>query len=477
MEHYPVSCFLNRRFAVLLVVRLAAVSLTGVVGTSAAPPVSTWRAGVAAVEITPEASMYMAGFGSRLKPSEGTEQKLHAKALALADAQEGRFVFVTLDLLGVERTMRKSLETRVAQSYQLRPGQFVLAASHTHCGPELREFKLPPGAAGTAAAAKLPVYFAALEDKLHALVGEALAQLAPARLSYTRARAGFAMNRRRPNKNGGYTNAPFPEGPVDHDVPVLRVDGADGRLRAVLFGYTCHNTTLSFYHFCGDYAGYAQAYLQADHPGAVALFMNGCAGDQNPYPRNTVGLAQAHGRTLATAVDAALLAGATPLTGALQSAYAEIDLRYGPPPARAEFEARLNSKDRVEAGHARRMLDHLAKDGVLPVSYPYPVQVVQLGRELKFVALGGEAVVDYSLRLKRQFGGPGAVWVAAYANDVMGYIPSERVLREGGYEGGEQMRGTVHPGPWASGLEEQIVSKVTELAGVVGLAEATPRVR
>jgi neutral ceramidase len=243
----------------------------------------------------------------------------------------------------------------------------------------------------------------------------------------------------------------------------LRVDGPDGKLRAVLFGYACHNTTLSFYKISGDYAGYAQEYLQTDHPGTVALFMTGCAGDQNPYPRNTVALAQVHGRTLATAVDAALGAVPIPLTGALRSAYREIALRYAPPPAAAEFEARLASKDRIESNHARRMLDYIAKDGAIPATYPYPVQVVQLGSELKLVALGGEAVVDYSLRLKQQFGGPHSVWIAAYSNDVMAYIPSERVLREGGYEAVTSMRNSIHPGPWAPGLEDQIVAAVTEL--------------
>jgi hypothetical protein len=473
MKHHHVICITARRFAVPGWVQFAALSLVVAAGAGAAQPALTWRAGVATAVITPESSMWMAGFGSRNKPSEGVVQPLNAKALALADAQGGRFVFVTLDLIGVERTLRKSLEGRLAQSYQLRPEQFVLTASHTHCGPELRAFKLPPGAGATGPAALIPAYVAALENKIHALVGEALASLAPARVATTRARAGFAMNRRRPNKNGGYTNAPNPAGPVDHDVPVLRVDGADGRLRAVLFGYACHNTTLSFYQFCGDYAGYAQEFLQADHPGAVALFLTGCAGDQNPYPRSTVVLAQAHGRTLATAVEAALFAAATPLTGSLKSAYGEIALRYAPPLSRVEFEARLTSKDKLEAAHARRMLDHIARDGAVPASYPYPVQVVQLGRELKLIALGGEVVVDYSLRLKRQFGGPGAVWIAGYSNDVMAYIPSERVLREGGYEGGDQMRHSAHPGPWASGLEEQIVAKVTELERATGNAGAT----
>ena len=72
-------------------------------------------------------------------------------------------------------------------------------------------------------------------------------------------------------------------------------------------------------------------------------------------------------------------------------------------------------------------------------------------------------VVDYSLRLKRELAGP-AVWVAGYSNDVMAYIPSQRVLHEGGYEAGGAMRfSTTHPGPWADSTEDRIVKQVLEL--------------
>jgi hypothetical protein len=107
----------------------------------------------------------------------------------------------------------------------------------------------------------------------------------------------------------------------------------------------------------------------------------------------------------------------------------------------------------------------------VPASYPYPTQVVQLGNQLKLIALGGEAVVDYSMRRKQQFGGPRSVWIAAYSNDVMACIPSERVFREGGYEAVNSMRNSIHPGPWAAGLEDQIVAKVTELERATELAK------
>jgi neutral ceramidase len=445
----------RRLLAILLFPLLAALA-------HAAPAPAQWKAGVATAVITPQQAMWMAGYASRTNVSQGKFDDLHAKALALEDERGGRMVFVTLDLIGIPRTLRKSLETRAEKAWQLPPGGLLLNASHTHSGPEFRVGRAPADDGEFKPSSLGDSYGRDLEDKLFALIGKALDGRAPARLAYSFARAGFAMNRRLPTKDG-YKNSPYPEGPVDQSVPVLRVEGADGKLRAVLFGYACHNTTLALYQFSGDYAGYAQQYFEADHPGVTALFMLGCGGDQNPYPRGTVDLAQKHGRALATAVEAALATTLKAVNGPLRSAYAEIQLDYATAPSREEFKARLDSKDRYEASHARRMLERLDKGEKLPTQYPYPVQVVRFGDAVTMVALGGEVVVDYALRLKQELAGP-AVWVAGYSNDVMGYIPSVRILKEGGYEGGGAMRfSTTHPGPWAESTEERIVSKVREL--------------
>jgi hypothetical protein len=98
----------------------------------------------------------------------------------------------------------------------------------------------------------------------------------------------------------------------------------------------------------------------------------------------------------------------------------------------------------------------------LPTRLPYLVQTWTFGEDLAMVFLSGEVVVDYSLRLKREYL-QGRLWVNAYANDVPCYIPSERILREGGYEGGGAMVYYGHPAPLASGVEESIVGAVHEL--------------
>jgi hypothetical protein len=427
-----------------------------------------WKAGMATVNITPRESMWMAGYAARKKPSEGVAQELFAKALAIEDAAGTKLVIVTTDLIGIPRPLRDRVAEQAEMQYKLPPQSLMLNASHTHCGPELRVAKFSLMDLSEDRQRQGRAYFEMLEQKLLEIIGQSLQRLAPANLSYQHARAGFAMNRRTPTEKG-YQNHPYADGPVDHDVPVLRVEsagekGEDGKpkLLALLFGYACHNTTLSFYQFCGDYAGYAQEYLEESHPGTAALFLNGTSGDQNPYPRGTLELAKQHGRALANGVEAALLTNPRSLEGPLKSVLEEVTLDFAPPPTREQLERDRNSPNEREARHAELLLKELEHSGKIRDTYSYPIQVVHFGDRLTLVALAGETVVDFALRLKRELAGP-AVWIAGYSNDVFGYVPSLRVLQEGGYEGGGAMLFSSLPGPFAPSVEERIINKVHDL--------------
>ena len=469
---------LDRKWAMFFCAFLfSLIAVTGLTSqTSAEPPSvpaddqhANWKAGIATVVITPEHSMWMAGYAARKKPSEGKVHDLYAKALALEDSQGTKLVVVTADLLGFSRSLRDWLEKEVGRRYQLAPEELLLNASHTHCGPVVHDTK--PTIYGDSfyglsseQIQQNQIYYDHLRQKLLKLVGEALSNMAPARLAYTHARAGFAMNRRLKTEQG-YHIRPNPDGPVDHDVPVLRIDSPEGNLRAVLFGYACHSTTLSLYKFCGDYVGFAQQYLEESHPGVTALFITGCAGDQNPYPRrgpNTLEYSRHHGRALAVGVEAALVSQAQPVRGPIRAALEQVTLDFAKPPSREQLDQQANSDNKYDRRHAKVLLKELEQTGKICTTYPYLVHVVQFGNDLTLVAMAGEVVVDYSLRFKKELIGP-PVWVAAYSNDVFGYIPSLRVLQEGGYEGGGAMLYTELPGPFAPSVEKRIVKKVHEL--------------
>lgn len=401
---------------------------------SIAPHVpANWKVGSATMKVTPQKLLWMAGYAARKKPAEGKVQDLFAKALALEDEQGGRLVFVTLDLIGVPQLLRREVAARAEKQFQLPPANLVMNASHTHSGPSLRTTPLTDADRENPKARDSWEYTQKLQDDIVALIGKALAEMQSARLTWNTARCGFAMNRRRdytlPPDHPNANKAPNPNGPVDHEVPALRVEAPDGTLKATLFGYACHNTSLGFYNWCGDYAGFAQEYLQEHRPGFTALFLMGCGGDQNPYPRRSdvvpgitdLELSMQHGRSLSNAVEMALTVNPRPVAGPIRAAYEEIKLSYA------------NGKRE----------DH-----------DYPVQVIKIGNDLTFITLGSEVVVDYSLRFKREFAGEAGVWVAGYSNDYTGYMPSLRVLKEGGYEAAAG---------WADDVEDRIVKKVHEL--------------
>jgi hypothetical protein len=429
-----------------------------------APP-DGWKAGTARVAITPRESMWMAGYGARNKPSEGAVHDLWAKALVLEDPAGRKAALVTLDVCGISRELsvpiRKTLETRLG----LARDRVVLACSHTHCGPVVGTNLITMYPLDDAQRRKVEQYAEFMLKAIPDVVGAAAGQLEPVTLAWETGRADYAVNRR----NNKEADVPALrargalQGPVDHDVPVLRVAGTDGKPRAIVCGYACHCTVLQFYQFCGDHAGFAQIDVEKANPGAQAMFVAGCGADQNPLPRRTVELAEAYGQQLADAVQRVLGGPMRPITAPLMSAYEEIDLPFGTLPTRAKLETEAKASNFSLANRAKKLLGILDSQGSFAPTYPYPVEVWRLG-ELTWIFLGGEVVVDYSLRLKRNLGSS-RTWVSAYCNDVMAYIPSLRVLHEGGYEGDTSMIPYGHPTTWGEPVEEDIIASVIRLLG------------
>ena len=426
---------------------------------------AAWKAGVAKAAITPDTYMAMSGYGGRDNPADGKLTDLWAKAAVLEDADGNRGVIITLDLVGIDRTLSAAICRSLRDKFGLERAQIAICTSHTHTGPVVG-MNLGPLhylIQTEEQQALIDEYAVTLHSKVVKVVGEALAGVRPSRISWGNGRATFAVNRRENKpyaKAAEWRTAGILKGPVDHDVPVLAIHDEQGELRGVVFGYACHSTTLSFTQWSGDYPGYAQIELEKLHPGCIAMFWAGCGADQNPLPRSTVELAQHYGRRLADAVDAVLLTShLLPLTETLITKYAEIDLPLAELPTKEQIEADTQSSNRYTVARAKMLLEQLAGGQPLSPIYPYPVQTWQIGNDIQFVTLGGEVVIDYAVRLKAELKGT-KTWVAGYANDVMAYIPSRRVLTEGGYEGGGSMVYYGLPTVWAPEVENAIVTEV-----------------
>jgi len=419
---------------------------------------SGWKAGVAKVSITPSESIWMSGYAARTKPSEGVRQQLYLKALALQDETGKTVVLVTSDLSGFRREVAEVIAERCQKSFSLARDRLVLNASHNHSGPVTGLMRGPMRPGYNLDERQREVvrrYTENLVAQAVEVIGASMQDLSPATVHFGQGLAGIAVNRRR--DAAGRRHLPAP---VDHDVPVLSVRGPGGNLRAVVAGYACHATVLSDYQINGDWPGYAQEEMEKAQPGATAMFVQGCGADANPLPRRSVELAQKYGQVLAAAVGTVLQGRMKPIGGPMKTAFEIVDLPLQGPRTREEIRKRLDDKNPAWRRRAEHSLKVLDSGGQIPDRYAYPVQVWQFGRDLKFIALGGEVVVDYSLRLKALYGWE-ETWVAGYSNDVFGYVPSLRVLKEGGYEGGDA--NTSLPGPFGAAVEELIVEKVGEL--------------
>ena len=456
-------CIVGRRMVAATILALLAGAIS-LVAPTAMVDAADWKAGTARVMITPERPMWMSGYGSRDRPSEGKLTDLWAKALVIEDPEGQRAVWVTLDLVGIDRQLASDVAGALKEQFAIAPEQVAFCTSHTHTGPVVGSNLKAMYFLDDQQWELVDDYTAKVKQKLAKVVGRALESLEPSELSWANGSATFAVNRRdNPADDVPARRAEGRlEGPSDHDVPVLAVRSEEGKLRAVLFGYACHATVLSFYQWSGDYPGFAQIELEKLHPDCVALFWAGCGADQNPLPRRTVELAQQYGEQLAAAVDRVLAGEMRPLYGSLDVSRTEIALPFDKLPSREQLQEERNSGNRFYARRAEILLESLDREGSLSPAYPYPIQILRLGPELKFIALGGEVVVDYALRLKEELGRE-STWVAGYANDVMAYIPSRRVLLEGGYEGGGAMVYYGLPTVWAPQVEELIVGKVHEM--------------
>lgn len=394
-----------------------------------------WSAGVASVKITPEKPVPLAGYAARTKPFEKVDLDIYAKALALQDAQGHRAVLITADLCTIPTDVAEPVRTKIAEKHQLQPAAVILNLSHTHSGPSV---SLRPRSEGPttqpnpADAAGTVEYTKWLQDRVAAVADDAFARLQPASLAWGTGIAHFAMNRREFTDRGVILGV-NPRGLVDRSVPVLRIDGPDGKPRAVLFGYACHGTTnpSNYLGVSPDYPGFARNVVEKHFPGVESLFIAGCGGDANPYPRVSLQDAPAHGAALGNEVVRVAEGKLTPVHGPLACALAVAQLPLETPDRATLQSIAQTSGQRKQ--DAQAMLAALDRGESLPKAHPAPVVAWQFGKDLTLVALPNEVVVEYLPLIERAIG-PLRLWVAAYCHEVVGYIPSNQILSEGGYE-------------------------------------------
>lgn len=426
------------------------------------------QAGAAAVCITPPVGVDLAGYSGRQGSSVGIHDDLYGKALVLDDGRT-RLAVVTLDLIGLDEAAVHQVRARVAERTAIPADHVMVAASHTHSGPmpavadnpyrRLRVYGWRPDEDWTRTLLKdlSGAVVAAWHGRRPAKVGAGSGEL-----------TGLAYNRRH-----------FVDGgtPIDPAVGVILVTDADDAPLAVLYTYACHPVTQreSNLLISADYPGVASRLVEQSFPGAVALFANGCCGDQDPVHalwgsyRGTERAGLMLGSEVVQVVARLLAGGRVSDDPRLAVAARRMTVPMMPQPERAAaatlvreqeaFLARLREKEAhgemrlfpqdqpfhsmmpewyptVGLGEfylawARELQALAERDEVLPPPAA-EIQVLQIGPAV-VAGLPGEIFVELGLRLKAALPDR-PVFVAGYANGNVGYVPTRAAYDEGGYE-------------------------------------------
>ncbi len=424
---------------------------------------STVSVGVAKVDVTPKGPVLLAGYGGRTTENQGVDTPLWARALVMGD--EKRVAVVALDNCGVPQAVTDRLAKRLAKR-GIPSDHLVVAATHTHNAPTLVGYATVVWAGRTTPEQdrRVAEYTEYAIDKMEEAVLAALDRREPMQLEWAQGSATFGGNRRviRDGKWAGFgfqRNAP-----VDHSMPVLAARDGRGKVRAVWANYACHCTTVgSRNRVGGDWAGFANQWMEKEFVGAVSLMTIGCGADVGPQPSGSLQNAEEHGRSIAAEAKRLLTDGSISLGGVPSVVSRRIQLPLTKPKPREHWQAQLKSGG-FDHQLAKAMLAKLDMQGSIPTEISYPLSVWKFGDELAMVFLAGEVVVDYAVRLKRELDWS-RLWINAWVNDMPGYIPSRRVLEEGGYEADFSQVYYEQPGRYDPDVEDILVQAVRELAG------------
>ena len=433
----------------------------------------TYRVGIRKVDITPPVGIRQCGFAARTEPSESVYHPLQAVSVAVDDGATP-ILIVGADILGFYDKCDR-VRSEVSAATGLPEAQIVLAGSHTHCGPHLRDFDVCRFG---------PLDMEYIDRMVNSIVAaskEAWETREAASLRFGVGRCDMAVCRRKPDGTGKVMPSmlPYREGISDHEVPVLTIESPDGELRGVVYNYACHPTSRGGHDIGGDYVSYAHDRIEENHPGAIACFVQGCGADQKPEPvdpnAETFGQREVEevreiGARLGDAVTEAIRGGAMkPVSGPISVTQDILQLRTEPADVE-ELKRTIADPTPLRdwlIPAAKYLLKRIEEGNPVEPVVPFEMQTLRFGDSLAIVTLAGEMTAEHGLRLKRELGPHfGGVLVIGYANAIVGYVPVKRQLPEGGYCVAFANRFHHRTGPYVPETEDQIHAAAHRALGV-----------
>ena len=437
------------------------------------------RFGVATRDVTPPIGIYARSWGAAShETAEGVHRPFAATAAVFAPlAGDGpTLALVAVDLGWFQHLPdERKLRATILRTTGLDEAALLVNMSHTHAGANVNS-----QLAGKPGVELIQPYLEHLTEQIDAAIHEAREALTPAWVTYGTGRCALATNRDLWDPEAqrfavGYN----PDAPADDTLIVARVTGEGSELRAMLFNYACHPTTLAWENrlLSPDYIGAAREVLQRAF-GVPALFLQGASGELAPrddYVGDTA-VADRNGRQLGHAAAATLESLPPPGTrfaytgivasGANLGTWSYEPCDVGQLRASEQLAARMthvglrrkedvgvvdalsgatpDSVQEREKALRRRFLSEALGDS--PV-YEMPIWAWRLG-EAMLIAVPNEPYSVFQVELRRRFAGT-PLLVLGVTNSTLGYLPPQETYGTGLYQ--EQQS------PFAPGCLEETI--------------------
>ena len=421
------------RLIVLLLVSAAAGTLFG-----AAP--GEFRASCVKVDITPETSQWLLGYGPR--QSEGVHDRLYHRIVAMDDGKM-QFFLVSSDLAAISPAFYEQFCRELEQETGIESRQVWWTLTHTHSAPEVGS----PGIVKIMLPNRYlhepnPEYSEWVKARLIEGVREARSKLEPARLAVTTGYSTANINRRAIDVDGSASLGMNPDGPVDRQIGLIRLDRPDGSPLGLIAVYAMHGTVLGSENLLisGDAQGIVAEYVE-EKLGAPMLYVNGAAGNVAPIYSTRPNFKRGHITQFNVLLgDRILQANAS-----LKSGTSKVALWTG--------ETVIESPRKAGFGWVEE-LDHYLRVTDTGVSLVrVPVRFLKINRDLVIWSAPVELFCEIAINVRNHSPFP-YTFFAGYTNGFLGYLPTRQAFSEGGYEPG-------HVTPFTEQVEDDFTQGVS----------------
>jgi len=418
-------------------------------------------------KITPDIPVALVGFSFRNHKGEGIHDDTYASVVVM-QANEP-VIIIALDVCFGDLNFANGIKEAIREKYGLSQDKVIINYSHTHSAVAI----MGEGAERASVQgndedyAEKIKYYIMVKSKIMGMLEKGFANLTEGDIYICKGESTFGVSRRYPSDEGILWKPYFNEDFMDKDLFLLKFVDSDGRIRGLIYNYACHPTAMGSnnYLVSADFPGVVRRVLEEENPGMSVVFLQGCGADIKPYISAEDGrfkgctfdeLEQA-GRRLANEITQYI---SRPewrrINAAFRTGFSEVKL-YTEVWDKAKWQTVLD--DPKEPDYRKKSIEKLLidmKENRVKNYLPFYMSFLKLDEKTCFICMENEVVTDIGKEIKNLFDED--VITLAYSNSRSCYIPTKKIIQDGGYEG-ESFKAARLAGPFVPEIEDIIVGR------------------